>query len=484
MHTITEVDLRQWCKDAGYSGEDNPPAMKSWLETQYDAIEINGNQVALKDCQIEQPKKVLPATKTETPTEDFDAKLKAAVDAALKAKGIEPDVKRPRLVTPDTAKVSNVKSVEQALYEREIEKGNARFKSYEAAKGFQLWMQGNIHKATNSFDAYAKSTKAFAEFTEKVWGKAYAGNSQANGAALVPEQFIPDLIRNVEEYGVARRLAKVVPMAAETVILPRRTGGLTMYYVAQNGTATASTGTYDNVTLTARTGIVYCTASMQMLQDSGLPFTDLLMEEMAYSIAIAEDDAVLKGDGSGTYGGMTGFERKYGVTATDGGYVVVGGADATAHTAAQLNTAIGRLPSYARKNAVWCVHPTIKANVFDRLADSTPGGLTLGELTGFGLVQKWKGIPIIENQSMSSVLDANATNRAGFTAGDQIDILLGDFSRAALFGERMQVQLETDMSVGFASYSIAFRGVVRHDVNVHSVGSSTAAGPVISFWQT
>jgi HK97 family phage major capsid protein len=208
------------------------------------------------------------------------------------------------------------------------------------------------------------------------------------------------------------------------------------------------------------------------------------MEEMAYSIAIAEDNAVLVGDGSATYGGMTGFERKYGVTATDGGYVVVGGADATAHTAAQLNTAIGRLPSYARKNAVWCVHPTIKANVFDRLADSTPGGLTLGELTGFGLVQKWKGIPIIENQSMSSVLDANATNRAGFTAGDQIDILLGDFSRAALFGERMQVQLETDMSVGFASYSIAFRGVVRHDVNVHSVGSSTAAGPVISFWQT
>jgi HK97 family phage major capsid protein len=483
MHILKETDLRQWCKSAGYTGADDLPAMKSWLETQYDAIEIDGKEVALKDCQLEAPaKKVLPVT-MQQPVEDFDAKLKAMVDERMRLAGHQPEVKRPRLVNPEP-EVKSVKSVEQAMYENSIAKGRARFASYESAKAFQLWMAGNIHAARNNPEAYAGAVKAYRDFTDRVWGKAYASNSQSNGAALVPQGFVPDLIRNVEEYGVARRLAKVIPMPEENIILPRRTGGLTMYYPAQNAAATASTGTYDNVQLTAKTGVVYCTASMQMLQDSGLPFVDLTMEEMAYSIAIAEDNAVLVGDGSATYGGMTGFERKYGVTATDGGYVVVGGADATAHTAAQLNTAIGRLPSYARKNAVWCVHPTIKANVFDRLADSTPGGLTLGELTGFGLVQKWKGIPIIENQSMSSVLDANATNRAGFTAGDQIDILLGDFSRAALFGERMQVQLETDMSVGFASYSIAFRGVVRHDVNVHSVGSSTAAGPVISFWQT
>jgi hypothetical protein len=182
MHILKETDLRQWCKSAGYTGADDLPAMKSWLETQYDAIEIDGKEVALKDCQLEAPaKKVLPVT-MQQPVEDLDAKLKAMVDERMRLAGHQPEVKRPRLVNPEP-EVKSVKSVEQAMYENSIAKGRARFASYESAKAFQLWMAGNIHAARNNPEAYAGAVKAYRDFTDRVWGKAYASNSQSNGRA-------------------------------------------------------------------------------------------------------------------------------------------------------------------------------------------------------------------------------------------------------------------------------------------------------------
>jgi HK97 family phage major capsid protein len=52
-----------------------------------------------------------------------------------------------------------------------------------------------------------------------------------SGGYLVPEEFGNDLIDLREQYGVFRRNAKMVPMSSDTRSDPRRTGGLTAYFV-------------------------------------------------------------------------------------------------------------------------------------------------------------------------------------------------------------------------------------------------------------
>lgn len=493
MDKLLLADLLSVAQAEGFKGDaQDPKAVKSYLLGLPEPIETltkAGKDFDVKSWEPEAPKTgrkaSVPASAPKGGLDEFPAdmaeKVKSQVLGDLLKSGA---IKLDRPGDPTRSEVTNVKSVQERMYDIKVKQGTARFSSFGEAKCFQHFIGSKMAEIVGDRAAAASHDASYKSMSEKVYGKAYSTGSATQGSAIVPEVFIPDLIKNVLEYGVARRLSRVRQMPEKKIIIPRSTGNLTMYYPDENTAGTESTGTYNNITLDAKTGVVLTKASREILQDTGIDFVEDLMDDIARAIALAEDNAMLIGDGSATYAGMTGFERKYGVTATDGGYVVVGGADTTAHTAAQLNTAIGRLPQYARANAVWTCTPQIKVEIFDRLADSTPGGLTLGELTGFGLVQRWKGIPIIENNVMSSVLVASTTNRPGFTAGDQIDVLLGDFSRAASFGERLGLEIMQSTERGFDTNSVWFRGVVRHDVNVHDVGTSTAAGPVVSFWQT
>ena len=81
---------------------------------------------------------------------------------------------------------------------------------------------------------------------------AMTGASNQLGGALVPEEMETAIIDLREQYGVFRREARIVPMASDTKIVPRRTSGVTAYFVSDNTEVTASDKGWDQVTLTAR----------------------------------------------------------------------------------------------------------------------------------------------------------------------------------------------------------------------------------------
>lgn len=471
-----------------YTGsQSDPAAVKAFLiEKNPEVIDpATKSRVDFKTLEIETEAKsfTLPLTPSAPaaaplPPADEGMKLKAMVADELKRLGV---VKPNRPGAIGETQVGTVKSAAERLYDVQAKAGKTFFADYGTALACKHWLGSKIGQFTQQGDTYQHEWKRFNEVCQT---KAYDTTSTTGGSATVPDLFIPDVIKNVLDYGAARKIGKVIQMGQSDIYIPRRTGGLSMTYPTENSAGTASNATYDNVTLHAKTGMVLCQASRQILDDTGIPLMEEVMDEIARCIATQEDNIFFTGNGSSTYAGMTGFEFKYGATATDGGYVVVGGATADAHTDAQVNNAFGRLPQYARKNAVITCSPQMNSTIFGRLAQSSPGGLTFTEIAGMGWVQKWRGVPIIENNSMSSVTDAGATNRTGFTAGDQIDFLIGDFARAALIGDRLGLEVEMDPSPGFTSYSVYIRGIIRHDIVVHSVGTSTTAGPVVSFWQT
>lgn len=497
-----EKALRSWLgENVEFSGDDGKSI--DWAAEAFEADD------APKTEPKKTTKKSLKASDVTEPEEpaDLAAKVNALVAEQVKAQ-VAATIKSLKFSSGTTVPVIDtgepviVRSTEERIYEDRIKAGSAFFKSMNDAIGCHRYLSVLLsghpqdvrqivsERRTENQGKWAK----WCEHNEKSLGgptaaKALSTTSVTGGASLVPDIFQPDLIRNVLARGVARKLAKVVPMTAKSMTWPVRTGGPSGSYPGENTTATSTNPTYENLTLNAHTFVITCQASNEIMQDAGIAAMDAFMEEIAYAIATQEDDILLIANSTPTYASMTGFEFKFGTTATDGGYVVVGGADATAHTQAQVVNAIARVPQYARAGMVITCSPTLKAIIFDRLATSTPGGMTLTELEGFGLVSRYMGIPIIENNSMSSVDVASTTNRAGFTAGDQIDFLIGNFQKAALFGDRVGVELAVDNSRGFLEYSTWLRGVVRHDVNVHNrhdtgAASSTKAGPVVSFWQT
>lgn len=505
-------------KELGYAGrEDDQKGIREFCGANASRFNLGQDEVDWATVEFDTGKTktysfspVKPATANAltpgTVPEGFEQKLEAAVNDRLKRLGlVDANGQARPAISPEQPRV-HVKSMEEAYYEAKVKNGQATFKDYNTAKGAAHWLMANVvgrswpqfagyndphTKALHNWADHNKIERDAVAFKkgeggDAFGGKAFASNVYNQGAPLVPLIFMPDIIRLVNQHGAARRLVSPIRMAGPELILPRRTGGLTMYYPAENNAPTQSNITTDNVTLRAKTGMVLTVCSVQSLDDSGIDLADLVYREMALAIASGEDDAFFIGDGTSTYGGMIGIARKMGTAAGTTGYAATGGTTTDAHSLANIWTAIAALPDYARNNLKIACTPQIAELCFSRLATSTGvGGLLRSDVEGGGFTRQFYGIPIFLNNKMNSRNDASSgTHPAGFTAGDDIDFIVGDFSSSTKFGDRVQVELAMDMSRGFDTYSAYFRGVTRFDVTHHDVGTSSVTGPVLAFWQT
>jgi HK97 family phage major capsid protein len=61
------------------------------------------------------------------------------------------------------------------------------------------------------------------KFSDELMQKLHSEGTNTAGGYLVPEEFGTDLILLREQYGVARRLCKIVPMSSDTRTDPRQT---------------------------------------------------------------------------------------------------------------------------------------------------------------------------------------------------------------------------------------------------------------------
>jgi hypothetical protein len=148
------------------------------------------------------------------------------------------------------------------------------------------------------------------KFSDELLQKLHSEGTNTAGGYLVPEEFGTDLILLREQYGVARRLCKIVPMASDTRTDPRQTGGLTSYFVGEGAAGTESTMAWDQVRLTAKDLMTLSRMTNQVNADAIINFGDTLAYECAYSSALKEDQCLFLGDATSTYGGITGVRQE------------------------------------------------------------------------------------------------------------------------------------------------------------------------------
>ena len=297
--------------------------------------------------------------------------------------------------------------------------------------------------------------------------RALATTTNSLGGYLVPEEMETAIIDLRETYGVARQSVFVRPMASDSMVIPRRAGGVTAYFVGENGEITASDKNWDAVSLTARKLAAMCRMSSEITEDSIVNLADDLAGEIAYAFAKKEDECLFLGDGTSTYGGIVGLKSAVAagskVTAT-GGNLAFKTLDLE-----DFEAMVGKLPEYAVAGARWYISRQGWANSMLRLAEAA-GGNTVAQIAQ-GAPLQFLGFPVTISQVMNSTLtDQASTDGLAY---------LGDLRLAASMGTRRGVSIAVDASRYFEFDQLAIKGTERFDLNVHEKGTASEAGPVI-----
>lgn len=326
----------------------------------------------------------------------------------------------------------------------------------------QVWCQENevpLIKANAKGDPIIVSAKAQAE-----------GVNSAGGV-LVPEEMMNSIIVLRETYGIFRRECRVVPMARDTLNWPRRTGGLTAYFVGENQGLTESQVAFDNVNLTAKKLATLTKLSTEIAEDAVVNIADFVVNEISYAFASKEDDCGFNGDGTSTYGGMRGLTY----LAVDGNHNAGKYTAASGHNtfalldATDITGLMGLLPQYALPNAKFYISQLGFATTFERLI-AAAGGNRIDTLDG-SIVYRYLGFPIVISQKLPLI---------GTTLTTKAMMFFGDLTLAAAMGERRGVTIRR-LDERFADNDqIGIMGTERFDINVHDMGNNTTAGPIVS----
>ena len=298
--------------------------------------------------------------------------------------------------------------------------------------------------------------------------KAQGEGVDSAGGFLVPEELMANIIVLRETFGVFRQECQVVPMGSDTLNWPRRTGGLTAFFTGENQAATESTAAWDNINLTAKKAAVLTRMSTEIEQDAVVAIADWLVGEMAYAFASKEDDCGFNGDGTSTYGGMRGTT----VIAVDSSHTYgkfqSSSATLSSLTLKDLTSTMGLLPQYAIGGAKWYMSQQMFYTVVANLL-AAAGGNRL-DILSQGIEKRLLGFPVAIAQKLPIVAPGSGN----------VQLHFGDLTRAAMMGERRGVTIKRSDHRYFENDQIGLLGTERFDVNVHDMGSNTAAGPLVS----
>ena len=331
-------------------------------------------------------------------------------------------------------------------------------KSDEAAYRFGRWC----------FAAYGHAKSAMWCRDNGIQLKAHTEGVNTAGGYLVPDEFSSALINLREEYGVARQNAHIEPMSSDVNRIPRGSAGLTAYWTGEATAITESTSTFDQVNLVAKKLAVITTVSNELNEDSLINLGDFIAGEIAYQFAHKEDLAAFLGDGTSTYGGITGIQTNLG----SAGQTDAAGDQPGDVTIANVMAAMALLPDYAdNPNTKWYLNRQTWASAFQRLAYSAGGNTPTDHSEA--MPQRLFGYPVV----FTNVMEKADTD---WEDGEAI-ALFGDLSKVCYFGDRRQTSIQFSDSAlnAFEQDELVIRGTERVDIVTTNLGDSSNAGAMV-----
>jgi HK97 family phage major capsid protein len=241
------------------------------------------------------PDRILNFQKVKEDIALLDAQIKKTEDAERRAKLAVPVAYDPSTAT--TRRPMNLRS----------------FKDYTDSHGITVRADEQAYSVGKFIAASLFDHQPSREWCRNhgIAVKAQIEGTNAAGGALVPDQWANTIINLKEAFGVAARECSKVRMTRDSIDWPRRTGGVSAFFISEGGTPLESTANFDTVKLSAKKMAALVRLSTELAEDAVISVADYLTQEIAYAFASKEDDCLFLGDGTQTYGGMTGLKTSF-----------------------------------------------------------------------------------------------------------------------------------------------------------------------------
>jgi HK97 family phage major capsid protein len=309
-----------------------------------------------------------------------------------------------------------------------------------------------------------------------VQSRAQAGGINSLGGVLTNDELSTEIIRLVEEFGAYPANARNVTMNSDTLLIARRTGGLSARPIGENAAPTTSDVTFDNVQLVAKIWGVDNRVPMSLIEDSVINLADAMAVEVAQAYAEAFDNSGFIGTGNGSlYHGTVGVAvaindgtHSASVVTADTGNNTFGGGTSGLDLSDYTNV-VARLPLYARRNAKWYISPAGYGSSMLRLMMAASGNNQADVAGGANL--SFLGFPVVLVHPLESRLSATA---------NQIACLFGDLSQACTMGTRREITVKTDASRFVEFDQLLTFATARVAMVAHDLGDSSKAGPLVA----
>ncbi len=357
--------------------------------------------------------------------------------------------------------------------------GDSDISPMERAYCFGSFMMAVADRTINTFQ-FPNQVK----FSEERYGPLNVASEGGNAGIWVPDEMSSDIIRFTLRFGIARDVFEVTQMFAETKKIPKQGSDITATWDGEAAGGTDATPTDDSlIELVAKKLRAMAIYSSELSEDAVIDFGNNLVERMGQGMATAEDSAAFNGNSVDGDGHITGLRQKiidvHDVVDTVG--LVLGAGNLFSElTLGNHEVCVARLPDFADSGGQeddpttgWICHRFYFFNVMVPLMNAL-GGTTSEMLANGSRRPVFMGYPVRFSNSYPNT-DANS----------QIVATFGNHKKSGVLGDRRAISVSfTDQATAagvntWDTEQIAVKMVQRLDINIHSVGDTTNAGPVI-----
>jgi HK97 family phage major capsid protein len=334
--------------------------------------------------------------------------------------------------------------------------------AYDAGMWYRAVIAREInHAIDNRAEDYCKIVGL------EITNTGYEGSGPAGGY-LVPAPISSAIIEVREKVGISRQVCNVLPTSSDTLTVPKKTGGLTVYIVGETLDITASDKSWGSVACTLKKRACLSYISQELSEDSLINLVDNIVSEQAYALALQEDDELVNGTGGSAYGDIQGLLSSIG---SAGVSTAAASSTWAAVTMAELMAAVGLLPDrYFAYGPAWICSHSFFNSVMVRLAFAAGGATASEVMAGTPNVRSFAGYPVYLTSKMPTA-----------TAVSTKSALFGAFNQAVILADRGGIRVQRSDDIKFVEDLIALKAVSRYDMNVHDPGTSSAAGAYVAF---
>lgn len=291
------------------------------------------------------------------------------------------------------------------------------------------------------------------------------GISGPKGGFLVPDEMSNAIVRLREERGVFPRFANNVPMGSDNITIPRLIADVTCSWIGETDEITASDATLGAAELVAKKLGSLTKISTELDEDAVVQIGDMVTTSMAYAAADKIDEAGFNGDGTSTYGGVTGLKNALNSAAVQD--AASGNVSAATLDLTDFEAAMALLPMYDGASPVWFCHSAYYYNAMLRLS-AAAGGNNIMDIANGG-TRMFLGYPVQFVQVMPSAPGVST-----------IGAYFGDLRLTASMGTRRNSQVAVSTERYFEYDLIGIRHTERVAINVHERGDSIRTRPMVA----